>query len=97
MRRCKISVGCKRADKLCCTDCSDKTCQARCQNSPSRCKCWEEGPPPRQRERKVSSLQVAWLYSQGFSQAEVARRLGCCRNTVIAILRELGVDCRGQA
>ncbi|MBD5356533.1 MAG: hypothetical protein HDR88_05955 [Bacteroides sp.] len=40
---------------------------------------------------------MAWLYSQGFSQAEVARRLGCCRNTVIAILRELGVNCRGQA
>ena len=96
MRRCKIAVGCKRADKPCCVDCSDKTCQARCQNHPSRCGCWEEGPPSRKkRERKVNSLQVAWLYSQGFSQVEVARRLGCCRNTVIAILRELGVSCRG--
>lgn len=97
MRRCKIAAGCKRPDKPCCVDCPDKTCQARCKNHPSRCACWEEGPPPRsRRERKVvSALQVAWLYSQGFSQREIARRLGCCRNTVAAILREAGVNCRG--
>lgn len=50
MRRCKIPVGCKKADKPCCADCSDKTCQARCQNSPNLCNCCEEGPPPRRRE-----------------------------------------------
>lgn len=96
MRRCTIASGCRNPDKPCCADCQDKICQARCLNSPAQCGCWKEGAPPRRRkERKVSSLQVAWLYGQGFSQAEVARRLGCHRNTVIAILRELGVTCRG--
>ena len=96
MKRCKIAVGCKRADKPCCVDCPDKTCQSRCQNSPSRCNCCEEGPPPRQRERKVDSLQVAYLYGQaGLTQAEIARWLGCSRSTVCNILRELGVGCRG--
>lgn len=96
MRRCKIAVGCKRADKPCCTDCSDKTCQARCQNSPGRCKCWEDGPPPRHRERKVSSLQVAYLYGQlGMTQLEIAGQMGCGRSTVCNILREMGVRKRG--
>ena len=98
MRRCKIAVGCKNPDKPCCVDCSDKTCQARCQNSPSRCKCWEEGPPPKHPERKVSSFKVAYLYGQvELSQAEIAQQLGCARSTVCNILLEMGVRKGGQA
>lgn len=97
MRRCKIPVGCKRSDKPCCADCEIKACPARCENSPQRCNCWEEGPPPRTRERKVDSLRVAYLYSTGMGQKEIAFQLGCCRNTVSSILRELGVGRYGQA
>ena len=98
MRRCKIAVGCKRADKPCCADCTDKTCQARRQNSPNRCNCCDEGPPPRPRERKVDSLQVAYLYGQvGLTPSGIAQWLGCSRSTVCNILRELGVTCHGQA
>lgn len=96
MRRCKIAVGCKRKDKPCCVDCSYKTCQARCQNSPNRCNCCDEGPPPRRRERKVDSLQVAYLYGQvGLSPSGIAQRLGCSRSAVYSILSELGVPRHG--
>ena len=48
MKRCKIPSGCKLPHRPCCADCEDKTCEKRCWNSPERCRCWEETPPPRQ-------------------------------------------------
>ena len=104
MRRCKIApTGCTRPGKPCCADCGDKTCAVRCWNSPKRCNCWTEGPPPGTRgprksaPRKADPLKAAWLYSQGFPKAEIARRLGCCRNTVTTMLREAEVDRHGNS
>lgn len=93
MRRCKIppTSCCHRHSAPCCKDCREKGCAARCQNDPRRCGCWEDKPPKRERKRKVSPLQVVGLYSAGRTQAEIAAQLGCCRNTVAAILREAGV------
>ena len=103
MRRCKIAPpGCKAPGKPCCADCGDKTCQSRCWNTPQRCGCWEEGPPPRSRgarrgpPRQVDALKVAWLYSRGLSKAEIARRLGCHRNSVVRILREMEANKSGN-
>lgn len=99
MRRCNIPPSsCRRRHSApCCRDCREKGCSARCQNDPARCNCWADKPPRQKRERKVDSLQVAWLYGQGLTQAEVAERLGCSKNTVGAILREMGGGRRGQA
>ena len=83
------------ADKPCCADCGDKTCEAKCQNKPERCGCWEEGPPPKPRAprgcyRKVDTLQIALLYGKGLSKAEIARYLGYARSTVFNALQRMG-------
>jgi len=64
-------------------------------NSPDRCRCWtEEAVPERRkgRERKVDTLRITWLYSQGLSRARIAELVGCHKNTVAAVLWELGVS-----
>ncbi|MDE6922334.1 MAG: helix-turn-helix domain-containing protein [Oscillospiraceae bacterium] len=96
MKRCKIPVGCKLADKPCCADCEVWACEARCWNSPKRCGCWEERPPTRKREghpqpRKVDDLKTALLYCRGMSRKEIARQLGCSVTTVSRALQRLGV------
>ena len=45
----------------------------------------------------MDSLRVAWYYSQGMNQEEIARRLGCHRHTVGAILHEMGVSGHGNS
>lgn len=99
MRRCNIQPSVCRHSRAapCCKDCSEADCSSRCQNTPERCNCWEDKPPHKKRERKVDSLQVAWLYGQGLSQVKIAEWLGCDRKTVIAILHEMGVGKFGQA
>ena len=93
MRRCKIAPpSCTQSGTPCCADCGNKACPARCQNSPALCGCWEKAPPPRKRQgapRKADPLKAAWLYSQGMTQAEIARWLGCHRHTVAQALREV--------
>lgn len=102
MRRCKISVGCKLPTHPCCADCGDKTCEARCWNSPSRCGCWEDSPEPqskavrRGRPTKVDTQAVLALYQQGLLQYQIAQRLECSPVTVSRILRKLGVTRNGQ-
>lgn len=99
MRKCNISpTSCRRRPETpCCKDCREAYCESRCKNDPERCKCWADKPPYKKRERKVGSLQVAWLYGQGMTQLEIARRLGCNRKTVGAILHEMGVGKRGNS
>jgi len=96
VRRCNIPpTRCRyRRDAPCCVDCDKTECPVRCMNDPRRCRCWTEGPAPKRRKeqgRKVSTTQIAWLYSQGLTQARIAEVVGCHRNTVAAVLRELGV------
>lgn len=94
MRKCKIPQGCKRPDKPCCADCKDKTCEARCWNSPKRCNCVEEGPPPRiSAARKYDWTEILHLHEQGLSTREIAARLGARQSTISAALRKMGV-CR---
>lgn len=103
MKRCKIAPPrCKQPGQPCCADCNDKTCRARCRNNPTRCGCWEEGPPPRPRgtrrgpPRKVDTLKIAWLHGQGLTQKEIARRLGCHPHTVSNVLREMEANKSGN-
>lgn len=100
MRQCTIppSSCCHPDSTPCCKDCQERGCPARCLNDPARCHCWEDKPPRKKRERKVSPLHVAYLYGQaGLTQAEIARQLGCSIKAVAAILREMGVGNRGKA
>jgi len=100
MRRCNIPPPSCRypVTTPCCKDCRATGCPARCENDPRYCNCWSDKPPKQKRTRKVSTLQVAFLYGQvGLTQAEIAGQLGCARSTVCNILRELGVTKHGQA
>lgn len=94
MRRCNISPpSCRhRFTAPCCKDCQETGCPNRCLNDPGICGCWRDGPPCQKRERKVNSLQAVWLHEQGLTQSEIAKQLGCSRNTVGTILREMGVS-----
>ncbi len=97
MRRCKIPTGCKLPHHPCCADCKDKTCTARCWNSPERCGCWADSPEPKAeaarpgRPTKIDAQEVLHLYQQGLLQFQIAQRLECNPNTVSRILRKLGV------
>ena len=92
MRRCKITPrACRRTSAPCCADCGEENCQVRCENSPKRCNCWEDKPPAKAREHKVSALQVVFLHERGSTQKEIAAQLGCGRSTVCKILQEMGV------
>lgn len=101
MRRCKIPTGCKLPHHPCCADCGDKTCTARCWNSPNRCGCWENSSVPQSettkpgRPTKIDAQEVLALYHQGLLQYQIAMRLGCNPNTVSRILRKLGVTRNG--
>ena len=99
MRRCNIPPStCRhRYSSPCCKDCQEAYCENRCQNNPERCMCWADKPPRKKREHKVDSLRVAWYYTQGMNQEEIARRMGCHRHTVGTILHEMGVTRFGQA
>lgn len=97
MRRCKIPTGCKLPARPCCADCGDKTCTARCWNSPERCGCWTEfsSSPAEDARRggksKLDAQKLLSLHEQGLSQREIAQRLGCGKSSVSATLRKLGV------
>lgn len=101
MRRCKIPTDCKLQSRPCCADCKDKTCEARCWNSPNRCGCWEDSPEPQSkatqpgRRAKIDAQEVLALYRQGLLQFQIAQRLECNPNTVSRILRKLGVTGHG--
>lgn len=99
MRRCNIPPpSCRhRYSTPCCRDCREADCESRCLNDPARCYCWSDKPPRQKRERRVDTLQISWLYSQGLTQAQIAQWLGCSRQTVGAVLRELGVGKRGKS
>ena len=94
MKTCKIAPSsCRhRYTTPCCKDCQEADCPVRCQNDPGICGCWADRPPRRKQKRKVDSLQAVWLHEQGLTQAEIAGQLGCCKNTVGTILREMGVS-----
>lgn len=102
MRCCKISVGCKLPTHPCCADCGDKTCEARCWNSPSRCGCWEDSSTPYLkavrpgRPTKIDAQEVVSMYQKGLFQWMIAQRMGCSPATVSRILRKLGVTRNGQ-
>lgn len=97
MRRCKIPTGCKLPHHPCCADCKDKTCTARCWNSPERCGCWEDSATVYLkavrpgRPAKVDPQEVLPLHRQGLLQFQIAMRLGCAPATVSRILKKLGV------
>lgn len=96
MKRCKIPSGCKLPHRPCCADCEDKTCEKRCWNSPERCRCWEETPPPRQgRGRTYDWEEIARLHREGLSNVEIAGRVGAAPQTVSSILKKLGVSSHG--
>ncbi len=99
MKRCNIPPpSCRHSHAApCCKDCQEADCPTRCMNDPERCRCWSDKPPRKRRERKVDSLQVAWLYSQGLTQVQIAEQLGCDRKTVGAILHEIGVSRFGKS
>lgn len=98
MRRCKIPTGCKLPSRPCCADCGDKTCEARCWNSPSRCGCWEDSSEPQSKGRpaKIDPQEILALYRQGLLQYQIALRLECSPAAVSRILRKLGVTRNGQ-
>lgn len=91
MRICKIAVGCRQLSHPCCADCGDKTCQARCLNSPSRCGCCDNGLPKRTRRSKIDDEQLLALSHKGLLQRDIANILGCSAANVSARLRRLGV------
>lgn len=101
MRHCKIPTGCKLPHHPCCADCKDKTCTARCWNSPSRCGCWEDSPDPKSKashpglRSKINTQEVLSLHRQGLLQFQIAMRLECAPATVSRILRKLGVTGHG--
>ncbi len=101
MRRCKIPTGCKLPAHPCCADCGDKTCEARCWNSPERCGCWEDSSAPESkatqpgRPAKIDPQTVLALYRQGLLQFQIAQRLECSPAAVSRILRKLGVTGHG--
>lgn len=92
MKKCRIAPpSCTQRGAPCCAGCGNRACEARCLNSPKLCGCWEESPPPGARRGpppKADPLKVAYLYSLGMTQTEIARWLGVCRNTVAKALRE---------
>ena len=92
MRQCRISSCCKLAHHPCCADCKDRTCTARCLNSPERCGCWWDTAL---RPSKIDRDKVLRLHNQGLLQKEIARRLRCSTSSVSAILWEMGVRSRG--
>lgn len=100
MRWCKIAPGkCKRPGGPCCKDCSNKTCRSRCLNDPKWCGCfWEDKPLPRKRGKKPSldREKIVHLYKSGLRQYQIAARLGCSTSGVSAVLKEVGVTCRGK-
>jgi len=101
VRRCNIPPPrCRhRYVAPCCVDCGETDCPVRCMNSPDRCRCWEEGPAVKERKlgRRVDTARIAQLYDQGLTQAQIAEQVGCCKQTVLAVLRELGVEKHGKS
>ena len=99
MRICKISVpSCKRAGTPCCADCPEKDCLSRCLNHPKRCGCWAENTPEKlHMGRAYDWNQMALLYEQGLTLAQIAARLKCKPHTVGNALKKMGVTKRGQA
>lgn len=100
MRRCKIAPpGCIRFGKPCCEDCPDLTCTSRCLNAPKRCGCREDAPDlsPGQcgRRPEVDLDEIVRLYHEGLLQYQIALRLKCSTSTVSAVLKKMGVTCRG--
>ena len=108
MKRCKIAPGpgaCKQPGGPCCKDCASKPCQSRCLNDPKWCGCWSDEPcrghwpPPKKRgsKPKLDRDKIVRLYKSGLLQREVASRLGCSVSGVSAVLKEMGVVCRGKS
>lgn len=100
MKRCKIAPpSCKQPGQPCCKSCSDKLCGARCLNDPKWCFCWDEGPLPRNRERrtKLDRAEIFRLHNQGLLQREIAERLGCSQSGVSAVLLEREEDSHAES
>lgn len=100
MIRCKIPTGCKLPNHPCCADCKDKTCEARCWNSPNRCGCWTEDPHGGQKKKRAHPRKFDWdeikrLYQSGVPMAGIAARIGSSVNTVSGALKKMGVKRRG--
>ena len=98
MKWCKIAPGkCKRPGGPCCKDCANKACQVRCLNDPKWCGCfWEDKPLPRNKPR-LDRDEIVRLYKSGLPQRVVASQLGCSKSSVSAVLKEMGVVCRGKS
>lgn len=102
MKHCKTAPpACLWPSKPCCEDCPDKTCQNRCWNSPKRCGCWTEGPPPRKRGkgggRYLDWDEIVRLRGQGLMIAQIAERMDCSIQAVSDALKKRGVDERAQS
>ena len=97
MKRCKTAPpACLWPSKPCCEDCPRKTCQVRCLNSPKRCGCWMEGPPPRKRGkgggRYLDWDEIVRLRGQGLMIAQIAERMDCSIQAVSDALKKKGVS-----
>lgn len=99
MRRCKIAPQvCLRYGTPCCKDCKNQDCPARCQNSPERCNCVEDDPPPRKRGkgkgggRYLDWDEIARLRGLDLTIAQIAEQMGCSIQAVSDALRKRGVS-----
>ena len=104
MRLCKIApLSCLRPGRPCCKGCEIQDCPARCRNSPDRCNCVGDGPPPRKRsEGKGRSRSLDWdeiarLRGLGLTIAQIAERIPCSQGSVCNTLKKMGVGKRGQS
>ena len=104
MKRCKIApTVCLCSDGPCCKDCKFRDCTVRCLNTPDRCGCMEEGPPPRSRVRgKGGGRYLDWdeiarLRGLDLTIAQIAEQLGCSVQAVNNALKKMGVSERGQS
>ena len=99
MRRCRIApMTCLRPGGPCCKGCEVQDCPARCQNSPGRCNCVEDGPPPRKRSkgkgggRYLDWDEIARLRGLGLTLAQIAERMDCSVQAVGGALKKWGVS-----
>ena len=98
MRPCKIApLSCLRPGRPCCKDCEIQDCPARCRNSPDRCNCVGDGPPPGRRAkgkgggRYLDWDEIARLRGLGLTIAQIAERMDCSIQAVSDALKKMGV------